>query len=62
MRWPFFYFSQKSQRAQKFFRLTAKFKVTQIARMAQIMLALRQAENLLQGCNILCWGDTMTME
>ena len=25
MRWPFFYFSQKSQRAQKFFRLTAKF-------------------------------------
>jgi hypothetical protein len=31
----FFYFSQKSQRAQKGFRLTAKNQVTQKARKAQ---------------------------
>ena len=37
------YVSQKAQKTQKLFRLTAKIKVTQIARIAQIMLALRQA-------------------
>ena len=61
MRWPFFYFSQKSQRAQKLFRLTAKFKVTQIAQIAQIRF-FAGAKKLLRGCNNLGWRDTITME